>query len=435
MTDNTYQGLGTRAIHAGYDPLQDSQLSRQVPIYPTSSYMFRDTDHAAKLFALEEFGNIYSRLQNPTVDVLEKRLAALDGGAGGLGFASGMAAISATVMTLAQAGQNIVAASTLYGGTVTLFSQTLPKSGIEVRYFDPYKPEQIEQLADDNTRLVYVETIGNPNNAIVDFRQVADIAHTLGVPLVVDNTVATPALFRPIEHGADIVVYSTTKYIGGHGAHVGGVIVDGGTFDWAADADRWPQFTRPDPSYHGVVFTEALKEVGNIAFIVHARTHWLRDTGAAMSPFAAWLFLMGLETLHVRMPRHAENAQAVAEFLQSHPAVDWVNYPGLDNHYSHAQAERYLPDGAGAIIGFGINGGREAGVKFINSVQLASHLANIGDARTLVIHPASTTHQQLNEDEQKAAGVSPEFVRLSVGIEDIDDILADLDQALKASQS
>jgi O-acetylhomoserine (thiol)-lyase len=430
---NRYR-LGTRAIHAGYDALADSQLSRAVPIYPTTSYLFRDTDHAAKLFGLEEFGNIYSRLQNPTVDALEQRLASLDGGVGSLGFASGMAAITAAVVTLARAGQNVVAASTLYGGTVTLFKQTLPQYGIETRFFDPYHPEQIEDLIDENTRGVYVESIGNPNNAIVDFARVADIAHTHGVPFLVDNTVTTPALFRPIEHGADIVVYSTTKFIGGHGTHVGGAVVDGGTFDWTAQPERWDRFTQPDPSYHGLVFTEALKALGNLAFIVHMRTHWLRDTGAAMSPFAAWLFLQGLETLHVRMPRHVENALAVAQFLDAHDAVHWVNYPGLENHYAHEQATTYMPAGAGAIIGFGIHGGREAGVKFINAVQLASHLANIGDARTLVIHPASTTHQQLSEDEQKAAGVSPEFVRLSVGIEDVEDIKDDLDQALKASQ-
>jgi O-acetylhomoserine (thiol)-lyase len=431
---NDKLGLGTLSIHGGYE-VDPTTLSRAVPIYPTTSYVFKDTDHAANLFALKEFGNIYSRLMNPTVDVLEKRLAALDGGVGALGFASGMAAITAAVTTLAHAGQNIVASQGLYGGTVTLFAQTLPKYGIETKFFDPQQPETIAGLIDKNTRAVYVETISNPNNVVPDFEKIAEIAHAHGVPLIVDNTVATPVLFRPIEHGADIVVYSTTKFIGGHGVHIGGVIVDGGTFDWSAEPDKWSEFTRPDPSYHGVVFTEALAPLGNLAYIVHIRTHWLRDTGGAMSPFAAWAFLLGIETLHLRMPRHCENALAVAQWLDKHPAVSWVNYPGLENHYSYQRAKKYLPAGTGAILGFGIKGGGGAGVTFINSVKLASHLANIGDAKTLVIHPASTTHQQLNEAEQKAAGISPEFIRLSVGIEDLSDILADLDQALQISQS
>jgi len=425
-------GFGTRALHAGQtaDP---ATLACAVPIYATTSFLFRDTDHAANLFALKEFGNIYSRLGNPTCDVLEKRLAALEGGVAALTLASGQAAITATVLTLAHSGQNIISSRSLYGGTWTLFSQTFAKLGVEVRFFDSSHPEQIAKLADDKTRLVYIESVGNPRNDVPDFRRVADAAHAVGVPLVVDNTVLTPMLLRPIEHGADIVVYSTTKFLGGHGLHVGGAIIDAGTFQWAQDSKRWPEFAAPDPAYHGLVFTEALKPIGNIAFIVHARTHWLRDTGACMSPFAAFLFLIGVETLHVRMERHVRNAQQIAEWLEKHPGVAWVNYPGLASHTHHAQAKKYLPNGAGAIIGFGIRGGKAAGVKFINSVKLASHLANIGDARTLVIHPASTTHSQLTTEEQKAAGVSPEFIRLSVGIEDVADILADLDQAIRAA--
>ncbi|MDY6913513.1 MAG: aminotransferase class I/II-fold pyridoxal phosphate-dependent enzyme [Planctomycetota bacterium] len=434
MTDaETNYRLATLALHAGQgdDP---ATHARAVPIYATAAYNFESTDHAANLFALKEFGNIYSRLQNPTCQVLEERLAALDGGAAALVFASGMAAITAAVATLTSAGQNIVTASSLYGGTVTLFTQTLPKLGIEARFFDADSPEQAAGLIDENTRCVYIESIGNPKNDVPDFEKLADIAHSGGCPLIVDNTVPTPALFRPVEHGADIVVYSTTKYIGGHGLHVGGAVVDGGKFDWSADADKWPQMTKPDPAYHGVVFTELVKDIGNIAYVAHMRTHWLRDTGAAMSPFAAWIFLLGLETLHVRIPRHIQNANAVAKWLSRHKCVQWVNHPSLPGHPHHELAKKYMPDGAGAIVGFGILGGRQAGRKFIDSVRLCSHLANIGDAKTLVIHPASTTHQQLSDAEQKAAGVSPEYVRLCVGIEDVEDIKADLGQALKASQ-
>jgi O-acetylhomoserine (thiol)-lyase len=304
-----------------------------------------------------------------------------------------------------------------------------------VRFFDADHPEQINDLVDENTRLVYMESLGNPRNDVPDFEKIADIAHSHGVPLIMDNTVLTPALYRPIEHGCDIVVYSTTKFIGGHGVHIGGAIVDSGKFQWADNPDRWPEFARPDPSYHGVVFTDALAPLGNIAYIIHIRTHWMRDTGAAQSPFASFLFLLGLETLHVRMPRHVSNALDVARWLEQHPLVEWVNYPGLESHRDHASALRYLPDGAGAIIGFGIKGGKDAGVKFINSVKLLSHLANIGDAKTLVIHPASTTHQQLSAEEQAETGVSPEYIRLSIGIEDVEDIEADIDQALRASQA
>ena len=426
-------GLGTRALHAGQEK-DPTTNARAVPIYATTSYVFDSTEHAANLFALKEFGNIYSRLMNPTVDVLEKRLAALDGGAAALAFASGQSAITAALLTICHSGQNFISATSLYGGTWTLFSQTLSKLGVEVRFFDPHHPERIAELADANTRCVYLESLGNPKNDVPDFRRLADAAHAAGLPVICDNTVMTPMLLRPIEHGIDIVVYSTTKFIGGHGVHIGGAIVDGGTFPWAKNPARWPEFCAPDPAYHGVVFEEALRPIGNIAYILHARTHWLRDTGACMSPFAAFLFLLGLETLHLRMERHCRNTQAVADHLAAHPAVEWVNYPGLPTHPDHANAKRFLPDGQGAILGFGIQGGYPAAVKFIESVQLASHLANVGDAKTLVIHPASTTHSQLTPEEQAQTGVTPEYVRLSVGIEDAADILADLDQALAASQ-
>ena len=425
--------LGTLALHAG-QVVDPATTARAVPIYATSSFVFHDTDHAANLFALKEFGNIYSRLMNPTNDVLEKRLAALDGGAAGLAFASGQAAITAAILTITHAGQNFISATSLYGGTWTLFTQTLSKLGIEARFFDPNKPEEIDKLVDENTRCVYLESLGNPKNDVPDFKKIADIAHRHGLPTIIDNTVMTPALLRPIDHGIDIVVYSTTKFIGGHGLHIGGAIVDSAKFPWAENPKKWPEFCAPDPAYHGVVFTDALKSIGNIAYIIHIRTHWLRDTGACMSPFAAFLFLIGLETLHVRLQRHCENAQKVAEFLQKHPAVQWVNYPGLPDHPHHASAKKYLPNGYGAIIGFGIKGGQKAGIKLINNVKLFSHLANIGDAKSLIIHPASTTHSQLSPEEQKQTGVTPEYVRLSIGIEDVRDIIADLDQALKASQ-
>jgi O-acetylhomoserine (thiol)-lyase len=426
--------LATQALHAGQVP-DPTTNARAVPIYATSSYVFNDTDHAANLFALKEFGNIYSRLMNPTNDVLEKRLAALDGGAAGLALASGQAAITAAILTITHSGQNFISSTSLYGGTWTLFAQTFKKLGIEVRFFDPNRPQDISKLVDANTRLVYLESLGNPKNDVPDFRAIADISHKHGLPVVLDNTVTTPYLLRPIEHGIDIVVYSTTKFIGGHGVHIGGAIVDSAKFPWAENPKKWPEFTEPDPSYHGIVFTEALKPIGNIAYIIHVRTHWLRDTGAAQSPFASFLFLLGLETLHLRMARHSENALAVAQWLSKHPSVQWVNYPGLPNHPSHANAKKYLSGGFGAILGFGIKGGSPAAVKFINSVKLASHLANVGDAKTLVIHPASTTHSQLTPEEQQSTGVTPEFVRLSIGIEDVRDIIEDLDQALKASQA
>lgn len=426
------QGLGTMAIHAGQEP-DPATHSRAVPIYATTSYVFDSTEHAANLFGLAEFGNIYSRLMNPTNDVLEKRLAAMDGGAGGLCMASGMAAITAAIQTICHSGQNFVSSASLYGGTHTLFTQTFKNMGIEVRFFDPTRPEEIAGLVDENTRCVYFESVGNPKNDVPDFAKIAEVAHQHGLPTICDNTVLTPLLLRPIEHGVDIVVYSTTKFIGGHGVHIGGAIVDSANFPWADDPEKWPEFCAPSPSYHGAVFEEALRPMGNIAYIMHIRTHWLRDTGAAMSPFAAFLTLQGVETLHLRMPRHCENALEVARFLEAHDAVDWVNYPGLESHPQHATAQKYLGAGAGAILGFGIRGGEAAGKKFIEHVELASHLANIGDAKTLVIHPASTTHSQLSGEEQVAAGVTPEYIRVSVGIEDVKDIIADLDQALRAS--
>lgn len=423
--------MGTLALHAGHEP-DAATLSRAVPIYATSSYVFKNTEHAADLFALKEPGNIYSRLMNPTNEVLEKRLAALDGGVGCLALASGQAAITAAILTITHAGQNFISSTSLYGGTWTLFAQTLKKLGIEVRFFDSDHPERIAELADANTRLVYLESIGNPKNDIPDFRQITETAHRLGLPVIMDNTILTPALFRPIEHGADIVVYSTTKFIGGHGVHVGGAVVDSGNFRWDEYPARWPEFAAPDDAYHGMIFAQAL---GRQAYIGHMRTHWLRDTGACMSPFASFLFILGLETLQVRVERHTQNALALAQWLERHPAVVWVNYPGLESHRHHARAQQYLPDGSGAILGFGIRGGRAAGVKFINSVRLASHLANIGDAKTLVIHPASTTHSQLTEKEQAETGVTQEYIRVSVGIEDIRDIQEDFAQALQRSQA
>ena len=434
MTEENY-GLGTRALHAGQEP-DPATNARAVPIYATTSYVFNDTDHAAALFGLAEFGNIYTRLMNPTTDVLEKRLAALDGGVTGLAFASGQAAINAAILTIAHAGQNIVSATSLYGGTWTLFTQTFKNMGIEVHFFDADKPEDIHGLVDENTRCVYMESIGNPALGVPDFKAIADVAHSAphgALPVICDNTSMTPMLLKPIDHGIDIVVYSTTKFIGGHGTHVGGAVVDSGNFKWADQPEKWPEFCGPSPSYHGAVFEEHLRPMGNIAYNLHMRTHWLRDTGAAMSPFAAFLFLQGLETLHLRMPRHCENALAVAKFLEGHGAVEWVNYPGLASHKDHANAQKYLPNGQGAILGFGIKGGAEAGKKFINATKLCSHLANIGDAKTLVIHPASTTHSQLTEEEQARTGVSPEYVRVSVGIEDVQDIIDDLSQALDAA--
>jgi O-acetylhomoserine (thiol)-lyase len=431
---NPFRGIGTKALHAG-QTVDPTTTARAVPIYATTSYVFHDTDHAANLFGLREFGNIYTRLMNPTTDVLEKRLADLDGGAGALAFSSGAAAITAAILTIVHAGQNFISATSLYGGTWALFNQTLAKLGIEVRFFDPGHPEDIEKLIDENTRAIYIEAPGNPKNDVPDFERITSIAHRHGLPAIIDNTILTPALFRPIEHGFDIVAYSTTKFIGGHGVHLGGAIVDSGKFPWAKEPKKWPEFTEPDPAYHGLILEEALRPIGNIAYIIHIRTHWLRDTGAAQSPFGAFLTLLGLETLHLRLERHATNALAVAQWLERHRAVRWVNYPGLPSHPDHVRAKKYLPDGQGAIVGFGVEGGKEAAKKLINSVKLFSHLANIGDAKSLIIHPASTTHSQLNDVELLQTGVTPDYIRLSIGIEDVNDIIADLDQALKASQS
>ena len=432
MTTEKQQGIGTLALHAGQEP-DPSTNSRAVAIHATTSYVFNDTEHAANLFALKEFGNIYTRLMNPTTDILEKRIAALDGGATGLAFSSGQAAINAAILTITHSGQNFVSSTSLYGGTWTLFTQTFKKLGIEVRFFDPDHPEKIKDLVDENTRCVYFESVGNPKNDVPDFKKITDISHKLGLPTICDNTVLTPASFRPIEHGVDIVVHSTTKFIGGHGVHIGGVIVDSANFKWADNPKKWPEFCEPSDSYHGAVLEEALRPLGNIAYNIHIRTHWLRDTGGTMSPFAAWTTLLGVETLQLRMARHCENALKVAKYLESHKKVEWVNYPGLKSHSHYKNAKKYLKDGAGAILGFGIKGGKKSAVKFINSVQLASHLANVGDAKTLVIHPASTTHSQLTANEQKETGVNPEYVRISVGIEDVEDIIGDIDQALAKS--
>jgi len=428
MDKNIKYHLETLALHAGQQPDSDT-LSRAVPIYQTTSYCFKNTEHAANLFALKEFGNIYTRLMNPTTDVLEKRLAALEGGVGGLALSSGQSAIYVSIFNICGAGGHIVSSNSLYGGTVTLFSQTFAKLGIEVTFVDPKKTENFAAAIKDNTRLIYIETIGNPKNDILQYEEIAKVAHDNGMPVICDNTVATPILFRPIEHGIDIVVHSCTKFIGGHGTSIGGAIVDSGRFEWTNG--RYPELTEPDPSYHGVKYVESF---GELAYIIKARTQFLRDMGSCMSPFNAFLFLQGLETLHLRMPRHSENALKLAQWLQQRPEVGWVNYPGLQSHPDYELAKKYLPNGQGAILGFGIKGGRQAGIKFINSVKLASHLANIGDSKTLVIHPASTTHQQLTEKEQLAAGVTEDYIRVSVGTEHIDDIIADFENALRVSQ-
>jgi O-acetylhomoserine (thiol)-lyase len=428
MSENSF-GFNTLALHAG-QTVDPTTLSRAVPIYQTSSYVFKSAEHAANLFGLKEFGNIYTRLMNPTTDVLEKRMAELDGGVAALAVASGQAATTYAVLNITSAGQNIISTSYLYGGTYNLFHYTLPKLGITVKFVDSSDPENIRKAIDENTRLVYSEAIGNPKNNVDDFEAIAKVAHDAGIPYVVDNTAATPYLFQPLKHGADIVVYSLTKFISGHGTSIGGCVVDGGSFPW--NNGKFPEFTEPDPSYHGLKFWDAL---GNISYIIKMRVELLRDMGACISPFNSFQIIQGLETLHVRMQRHVENAQKVAEWLEQSPLVTWVNYPGLASHKDHANAKKYLTNGAGAIIGFGIKGGLEAGMKFIDTVKLLSHLANIGDAKSLVIHPASTTHQQLSAEEQLASGVSQDFIRLSIGIEDVKDIIADIDQALKAAQA
>ncbi len=438
----------TIALHGGHTP-DIATRSRAVPIYQTTSYVFADTDDAASLFSLkpevwaprlnldteglrpEDFkpeatGNIYTRIMNPTTDVLERRMMMLEGGVGALATSSGSSAITYAIMNICEAGHNVVSASSLYGGTYNLLRHTLPRYGITTTFVDSDRPEDFAGAINENTRCLFLETIGNPRLDIPDIARIAEIAHAAGIPLIVDNTVPTPALCRPIEHGADIVVHSLTKFCGGHGNSIGGVIVDSGRFPWK-ESGRFPMFTEPDQSYGGVVWSDA---VGAGAYVIRARTILLRDTGACLSPMNSFLIIQGIETLTLRMARHCENAMVVAEFLQNHPAVEWVLYPGLDSHPSHAMAARYLQGGYGALVGFGIRGGLEAGRKFINSLKLFSHLANIGDARSLAIHPASTTHSQLTPEQQLAAGVSPDFIRLSVGLEHQDDILADLEQAL-----
>ena len=425
----TYQPE-TLAVHAGQETADPTTNARAVPIYQTTSYVFNDTEHAADLFALRTPGNIYTRIMNPTQSVFEERMTALEGGVGALATASGAAAITYAVLNLATAGDNIVSMSTLYGGTYALFAHTLPQFGVECRFVDPDHPERLAELVDERTKLVFGETIGNPQLNVLDLDAWAEAAHAVGLPLIIDNTVPSPLLCRVFDHGVDVAIHSATKYIGGHGTSIGGVIVDSGRFDWTANAERFANLTGPDHAYHEVIWTEA---AGPAAFIIRARTVMLRNTGAAITPMNSWLFLQGLETLHLRMERHSSNALAVARHLEAHPAVAWVNYPGLESSPWHGVADRVLTGrGYGGLVSFGLKAGRAAGSRFVESLQLFSHLANIGDAKSLVIHSASTTHSQLTEAELRDAGVAPEMVRLSVGIESIDDIIADLDQALAA---
>ena len=416
-------GFNTRQLHAGQTP-DPTTGSRAVPIYQTTSYQFQNTEHAANLFALKEFGNIYTRIMNPTTDVLEQRLASLEGGVGALAASSGHAAQTMAILTICEAGDHIVSSSRLYGGTYNQFNYTFPRLGIDVTFVDPANPDGFAAAIRPNTKLIYGETLGNPDISVFPFEGVSAIARAHGLPLVIDNTFATPYLCRPFEWGANIVVHSTTKFIGGHGTSIGGVIIDGGNFDWRSG--RFTNFTTPDPSYHGLVYAD----LGALAFILKARVQVLRDLGACQAPINSWLTIQGIETLSLRMDRHVANAQRVADFLENHPRVTWVCYPGLTSHADHERAKKILPKGAGAILGFGIQGRREAGQAFIDKLQLFSHLANVGDARSLAIHPASTTHSQLTGEEMLTAGVTPDFVRLSVGLEDIEDILWDLEQAL-----
>ncbi|MHB9096486.1 MAG: O-acetylhomoserine aminocarboxypropyltransferase/cysteine synthase family protein [Syntrophales bacterium] len=427
----TQRRLETLALHAGQEIPDPATGARAVPIYQTTSYVFKDTDQAAERFALKQFGNIYTRMMNPTTDVFEKRIAAIEGGTGALGVSSGQTAEVFAVLNITRVGDEIVAANNLYGGTYQLFHYTFPKLGRQVKFVDSTKPEAFKKAITDKTRAIYAETIGNPKLDVPDFEAIAKIAHEAGIPFIVDNTVGV-GLVKPIDYGADILATSATKFIGGHGTSIGGVIVDAGKFNWGNG--KFPEFTEPDPSYHGLKFWEAFGNVpgmGNVAFIIKARVQLLRDLGACLSPFNAFLFLQGLETLPLRQRQHSENALAVARFLKGHSLVGWVNYPGLEDHPSHALAARYLGGRFGALVGFGIKGGLEAGKRFIESVQLLSHLANIGDAKSLVIHPASTTHQQLTRKEQEATGVTEDFIRLSIGLENVEDIKEDIDQALK----
>ena len=427
LTTERQFGFTTRQLHAGYDT-EPTTGSRAVPIYQTSAYDLQSTDRATRLFALQENGHIYSRISNPTTNVFEMRIATLEGGVGALETSSGQAAQMTAIFTICEAGDHIVSASTLFGGTISQFKYTFPRLGINVTLVDPSDPENFRRAIQTNTKLIYGEIISNPRVNIFPLEEVAQIAQEHGIPLLIDNTFATPYLCRPFEWGAHIVTHSTTKFIGGHGTSMGGVVVDSGKFNWRK-SERHKNFNTPDPSYHDVVFSE---DFGSLAFISKARAGIMRDLGSCQSPFNSWLFIQGLETLSLRMERHVQNAQAVAEFLEDHPKVGWVIYPGLENHPDHERAKKYLPKGPGAVLGFGAKGGREAGARFIDNLKLFSHVANLGDAKSLAIHPASTTHSQLTEEEQKAAGVSPDFVRLSVGLEDIEDILWDLDQALGA---
>ncbi|HLL78245.1 MAG TPA: homocysteine synthase [Ktedonobacteraceae bacterium] len=428
LNGNKQYGFETLSLHAGQETADSATNARAVPIYQTTSFVFNSPEHAADLFGLRQFGNIYTRIMNPTQDAFERRIAALEGGVGALATASGQSAETLAILNIAGAGDEIVSSTSLYGGTYNLFHYTLPKIGVTVRFYDSREPESLRSVINDRTKAVFAETLGNPRLDTLDIRATADIAHEYGVPLIIDNTMPTPYLVQPFKHGADIVVHSATKFIGGHGTSIGGVIVDSGNFDWTSG--RFPGLVEPDPSYHGLRFVEAL---GPLAYIIKARVQLMRDIGAAASPFNDWLFLQGLETLPLRMERHSQNALRIAEFLEGHSAVDWVLYPGLKSHPQHDLAVKYHTHGFGAILGFGIKGGLEAGKQLIRHVELFSHLANIGDAKSLIIHPASTTHSQLSEEEQLETGVTPDLVRLSVGLETVDDLIDDLDQALKAA--
>ncbi|AIE87382.1 O-acetylhomoserine/O-acetylserine sulfhydrylase [Fimbriimonas ginsengisoli Gsoil 348] len=434
--NNIPKNFETLALHGG-QTVDPGTKARAVPIYQTTSYVFDDTSHAARLFALEEFGNLYTRVMNPTTDVFEQRMAALEGGTHAVATASGQAAETLAITMIAEAGDEVISSTSLYGGTYNLFHYTLPKYGIKVKFVDPSDPENFRRAITDKTKLIYGESVGNPRLDTFPFAEVSAIAKQAGIPIMIDNTFPTPYLLKPFEHGANIVVHSATKFIGGHGTSIGGVVIDGGNFDWGASG-RFKNFTDPDPSYHGLKFWEVFGNfpgLGNVAFGLKARVQGLRDTGGCISPFNSFLLLQGLETLHLRMERHSTNGKRVAEFLQGHPQVKWVTYPGLSSHPDHATAAKYHYRGQyGAIIGFGIEGGYDAALKFIDGLQIFSLLANVGDAKSLVIHPASTTHQQLSEAEQQSAGVTPDFIRLSVGLENVDDILADLDQALSLSK-
>jgi len=426
--ENKTPDFETLALHGGQVP-DPATNARAVPIYQTTSYVFNDAEHAANLFALREFGNIYTRMMNPTTDVFEKRIAGLEGGVGALGVSSGQAAITLSLLNLIHPGEEIVSSLSLYGGTYNLFSSTFPRLGIKVRYVDSTDPRNFKKAITDKTRALYSETVGNPRLDTLDLEEVGRIAHDNGIPLVVDNTLPTPYLLRPLDHGADVVVHSATKFIGGHGTSIGGVIVDSGKFDWTSG--KFPDMTEPDPSYHGIAYT---KSFSNLAYIIKARVQLLRDLGPALSPFNAFLFLQGLETLHLRMERHSSNAAKVAEFLEGHKDVTWISYPGLKSHPQYELAKKYHHRGLyGAILGFGIKGGKDAGKRFIESLRLLSHLANVGDAKSLAIHPATTTHSQLTPQEQLSTGVTDDFIRLSIGLESIDDIISDIDHALAKS--